>query len=125
MMEFRTASMEYIERMCEITEDAKRQLRSMGLDQWQKGYPSREVWLKDIQDGCTYLAVDDGEVQGIFAFQTTPDPSYEEIDGAWLTDGAYASMHRVCVADGCKGKAWPVRCLPKDSSWPGNWDFRL
>ena len=60
MMEFRTASMEYIERMCEITEDAKRQLRSMGLDQWQKGYPSREVWLKDIQDGCTYLAVDDG-----------------------------------------------------------------
>ena len=51
MMEFRTASMEYIERMCEITEDAKRQLRGMGLDQWQKGYPSREVWLKDIQDG--------------------------------------------------------------------------
>lgn len=48
MMEFRTASMEYIERMCEITEDAKRQLRGMGLDQWQKGYPSREVWLKDI-----------------------------------------------------------------------------
>lgn len=104
MMEFRTASMEYIDRMCEITEDAKRQLRGMGLDQWQKGYPSREVWLKDIQDGCTYLAVDDGEVQGIFAFQTTPDPSYEEIDGVWLTDGAYASMHRVCVADGCKGK---------------------
>ena len=26
------------------------------------------------------------------------------IDGRWLTDGAYASMHRVCVADGCKGK---------------------
>ena len=50
MMEFRTASMEYIERMCEITEDAKRQLRGMGLDQWQKGYPSREVWLKDIQE---------------------------------------------------------------------------
>lgn len=103
-MEFKVASMEDLERMCEITEQAKRQLRELGLDQWQKGYPSREVWLQDIQEGCTYLAIMDEEVQGIFAFQTTPDPSYREIDGSWKTDGPYASMHRVCVADGCKGK---------------------
>ena len=103
-MEFKVASMKDLERMCEITEQAKRQLRELGLDQWQKGYPSREVWLQDIQEGCTYLAIMDEEVQGIFAFQTTPDPSYREIDGSWKTDGPYASMHRVCVADGCKGK---------------------
>lgn len=103
-MEFKVASMEDLERMCKITEQAKRQLRELGLDQWQKGYPSREVWLQDIQEGCTYLAIMDEEVQGIFAFQTTPDPSYREIDGSWKTDGPYASMHRVCVADGCKGK---------------------
>ena len=103
-MEFIKAGMEYIDRMCEITEDAKRQLRGLGLDQWQKGYPSREVWIQDAKDGCTYLAVEEGEIQGIFAFQDTPDPSYDEIDGAWLTDGPYASLHRVCVAEGSKGK---------------------
>ena len=104
MMEFIKASYEHIDRMCEITEEAKRQLRGLGLDQWQKGYPSREVWTQDAKDGCTYLAVEDGEILGIFAFQTTPDPSYAAIDGAWRTDGEYASMHRVCVADACKGR---------------------
>lgn len=103
-MEFVKASMKYLEQMCEITDQAKRQLAGLGLDQWQKGYPSREVWLSDIEEGCTYLAVDEEKVRGIFAFQTTPDPSYGEIEGKWLTDGPYASMHRVCVADGCKGK---------------------
>jgi len=48
--------------------------------------------------------VEDGEILGIFAFQTAPDASYYEIDGKWLTDGAYASMHRVCVADSATGK---------------------
>lgn len=103
-MEFIIAKQEHLDNMCEITAQAKRQLREMGLDQWQKGYPSREVWQEDIEKGCTYLAVEEGEIQGIFAFQTTPDVSYYEIDGTWLTDGDYASMHRVCVSDHCKGK---------------------
>ena len=103
-MEFITASQEHLDRMCEITEQAKSQLRGLGLDQWQKGYPSREVWLSDIREGCTYLAMEDGELLGMFAFQTAPDPSYGVIDGKWLTDGRYASLHRVCVADGRKGK---------------------
>ena len=49
-MKFITASYEHIDRMCEITADAKRQLKNLGLDQWQQGYPSREVWLQDIED---------------------------------------------------------------------------
>lgn len=104
MLEFQLATLETVERMCEITDQAKHQLRNLGLDQWQKGYPSREVWTQDAKVGCTYLAMEDGVVQGIFAFQTTPDPSYAVIDGKWLTDGEYASMHRVCVADESKGK---------------------
>lgn len=103
-MKFEKASQPQLDRMCEITEEAKAQLRRLGLDQWQYGYPSREVWQCDIAEGCTYLAVEDGEVLGIFAFQSTPDPSYSEIDGTWLTDGEYASMHRVCVADEAKGR---------------------
>lgn len=103
-MEFVVAKEKDLERMCEITKMAKNQLKKMGLDQWQKGYPSREVWIQDIEDGCAYLAVEDGQILGVFAFQTTPDVSYGEINGKWLTDGAYASMHRVCVAAESKGR---------------------
>ena len=103
-MEFRVAKMEHLDKICEITEDAKKQLKNLGLDQWQSGYPSREIWEKDIENRCAYLAVEEDQIQGAFAFQVTPDPSYRVIDGKWLADGSYASIHRVCVADGCKGK---------------------
>ena len=103
-MEFILAQKEHLEEMCRITAEAKAQLRRLGLDQWQKGYPSREIWEEDIRNQMAWLAVEEGKVLGVFAFQTTPDVSYGEIDGKWLTDGAYASMHRVCVAKGCKGK---------------------
>ena len=74
-MEFIIASSEHLDRMCEITEQAKRQLRNLGLDQWQKGYPCRKVWQKDIEEGCTYLAVEDDKILGMFAIKKTPDPS--------------------------------------------------
>ena len=43
-MEFRIAREKDLERMCEITAQAKAGLKNLGLDQWQKGYPSREIW---------------------------------------------------------------------------------
>ena len=104
LMEFMIARKEHLEEMCRITDEAKAQLRRLGLDQWQKGYPSREVWVNDIAEEGAWVAVENGRVLGVFAFQTTPDVSYGEIDGAWLTDTPYASVHRVCVSDDCKGK---------------------
>jgi ribosomal protein S18 acetylase RimI-like enzyme len=103
-MEFRLAEQKDLDEMCRITEEAKEQLRRLGLDQWQKGYPSREVWEMDIEEQMAWLAVEEGQILGVFAFQVTPDISYGEIEGAWLTDSPYASMHRVCVSDSCKGK---------------------
>ena len=91
-MEFIVAKQEHLEKMREITEQAKRQLRGLGLDQWQSGYPSEEVWQDDIEKGCTYLAVEEGEIVGIFAFQTTPDASYYEIDGK-MVDGRNVCRH--------------------------------
>ena len=103
-MEFILAKAEHLVEMCRITSEAKAQLKRLGLDQWQKGYPSREVWEEDIKNQMAWLAVEDENVLGVFAFQTTPDVSYGEIDGKWLTDAPYASMHRVCVSDESKGK---------------------
>ena len=105
-MEFITARPEHLEDMWRITLDAKAQLKGLGLDQWQKGYPSLEVWQQDFVDETGLLAVEDGQVLAACAYLTTHDPSYTTIDGAWLTGDirAYGSLHRVCVADQAKGK---------------------
>ena len=103
-MTFIRATYNHLEEICRITQQAKTQLKNMGLDQWQKGYPSKEVWESDIAAGSAWLAVEENSVLGVFAFQTTPDVSYSVIDGAWLADIPYASMHRLCVSDESKGK---------------------
>lgn len=103
-MDFILAKPEHLQEMCRITEEAKAQLRRLGLDQWQKGYPSRKVWEEDIERKTAWLAVEQDKVLGAFAFQTVPDVSYGEIDGKWLTELPYASMHRVCVSDDSKGR---------------------
>ena len=59
-MEFIPASKQYLDALCQITDEAKAQLKGLGIDQWQKGYPCREVWERDIAVGCTWLAVENG-----------------------------------------------------------------
>jgi len=141
---FRPARPEEVPRLCAITAQAKRQLKGLGLEQWQKEYPAQSDWEEDARVGRAIVAaaqpvetavrtneaaaIRTGEaaaeqtggaavpmvsasegaasdrIAGVFAYMTEPEPSYAEIDGQWLTDGAYASMHRVCVADEFKGQ---------------------
>ncbi len=117
-MKFQLAELKHLDRMCEIIDQAKAQLKSMGLDQWQSGYPNRDTWLQDIKEGCTYLAMEGDEVVGIFAFLTAPEASYVAIEGSWLTSNdankvSYSSLHRVCVADGSKGKGIAGKMMQK------------
>lgn len=103
-MEFIPAQPRHLEEICVIMEQARAQLRRLGLDQWQKGYPSREVWEQDIRDRAAWLAAEGEQVLGAFMFQTAPEEAYDVIDGSWLTRRPYASIHRVCVRDGSKGR---------------------
>lgn len=103
-MNFRRAESDDMAEIMRITNAAKAQLRQMGLNQWQKGYPSAEVWADDIAHKRAWLAVEGDKALGVFVFQTEPERAYSHIDGAWLTDGQYASLHRLCVAEDSRGK---------------------
>jgi len=88
-----------------VIEEARESIGRLGIDQWQYGYPNREVVLKDIDAGVSFIArdKDTGALCGTFA-AIGSDPSYENIfEGAWLTDGSYIALHRFCVARAYRG----------------------
>ena len=58
----------HLEAMCKITDDAKAQLKRLGTDQWQYGYPNEEVWKNDILNERAWVAIEEGKVLGAFAF---------------------------------------------------------
>ncbi|MCQ2116196.1 MAG: GNAT family N-acetyltransferase [Bacteroidales bacterium] len=81
----------------EIFEQAKGIMRSDGnFGQWTGGYPSVEVLKADMERGSSYVISDSGsEIVGTFAFIPGIEPTYNYIEGKWLTDGPYATIHRL------------------------------
>ena len=95
--------MEDLPRILEIYTCAREFMAKTGNpSQWGNHYPPLDMLTADIPAGNLYV-VEDGQVHGVFAFFTEPDPTYSYIeDGAWLDDSPYGTIHRV-AGDGSGG----------------------
>lgn len=76
----------------------KVQLASGNPTQWALGYPSDALILEDITQEAAYVCLDDQEkIVAVFSVFTDPDPTYHQIDGTWLNDEPYATIHRIAA----------------------------
>ena len=103
-----------------VFEAAKGIMRADGnLDQWSApGFPPDDLLLRDIARGGGFVIEDRWPVgaghdetrddvavmpdltghlspRGYFALLPSPEPTYNRIDGAWLTDEPYGVIHRI------------------------------
>lgn len=81
-------------------------LKAQGVSQWQKGnYPSVANFAADAVSGIGYVLELGGVVAAVCAVTSTPELSYAEIDGNWLTSGTfYFTVHRSAVAPELRGQ---------------------
>ena len=91
-----------------IFDEARATIAALGIDQWQNGYPNREVISEDIKKAQSHCVSVDGEICGTFALIVDGEPTYNEIfDGKWLTGNGndnYFAIHRVAISVKCRGK---------------------
>lgn len=53
-------------------------------NQWGTNKPSPEQVLKDINDGCSYVCEENGEILTAFFYKMGDDPTYAQIyEGSW------------------------------------------
>ena len=117
-MKIRQATYEDLEALMEIFDGAKKIMRASGnLQQWNDGYPSREVVMRDIEAGhcyvmCETAGVDERQaagtecggvgqaesIIGTMALIPGPDPTYSYIEGEWPGDEPYYVIHRIATA---------------------------
>ena len=109
----RKATINDIEIVMEIINDAKKYLKKQNSLQWNQadGYPTINDMLKDIDNGSCYLYIENNEVIGTMSIITTPDENYDEIDGKWLTNEKYASIHRIAIKNTHHKKGIGVKML--------------
>ncbi len=102
-MMIRLANKDDLKSIEQIYENARQFMRSTSnFTQWGNGYPNVEIILADIEQKCLYV-VEDEAIQTVFTLILGEDPTYLEIDGAWLNDEPYATLHRIASKGTQKG----------------------
>ena len=87
-VEVRRAEPSDLERVMEVLGEGREALGELGIDQWQRGYPSEEVVRRDIVGGNCWVAVPedaDGAIMATACIMLNGEPSY-------------ATVHRVAVS---------------------------
>ena len=106
-MKLYLATITDVSTIMSLINDAQEFLASSGIDQWQNGYPSKELILNDISDNNSYLIKDDSDnIVASTMFTTDPESSYNNILGNWITpkDSKYGVIHRLVVSGKFKNK---------------------
>jgi RimJ/RimL family protein N-acetyltransferase len=93
----RQAGIKDLAEIMPIYESARRFMCSRGnTNQWINGYPSEETVYKDIESKHCFVCTDaNGKILFVFAFIIGEDPTYKNIEGAWLNDNPYGTIHRI------------------------------
>lgn len=102
-MEFRKAMASDSDQIWSIVQYAIQRRKNDGSKQWQDGYPNQASIRDDIAKGWAYVIADEEGILAYGAVIFDGEPVYAGIEGAWLSDGDYAVVHRVAAAERSQG----------------------
>ncbi len=104
-MEFHRAIEEDAKRIMEIIGQAQDYLREQGVNQWQNNYPDISTITNDIGNKDCYILRDNGRIVATVTVVFGGEKTYAEIfEGKWLSSREYATIHRIAVDAGYKGR---------------------
>ena len=106
-----------LDSVMSIFDNARTRMRASGnLTQWVDGYPTKNLILDDIRNGNSYVVEIEQRIIGVFTFIEGDEPTYSKIEGRWLDNKPYGTIHRIAAAPGVNGIADACLefCLLKD-----------
>lgn len=106
-MKIRASNASDLDHLMPIFDEARRTIAVLGIDQWQNGYPSREVIEADIARQQSFCVTDGESVVATFVVLVDGEPTYDHIyEGAWITGDSrdYLAIHRVAIAVAMRGQ---------------------
>lgn len=101
-MELRLTRLEDLETVMNIYARARDFMKETGNPrQWGlSNWPPEERIRKDIAASKSYVCMEGQKIAAVFYydFGKDIDPTYREIEGAWLSDSPYGVVHRIASA---------------------------
>ena len=104
-MEIRKTKAEELDRVMAIYAHARKFMAETGNpNQWGSTKPPKEQIIADIEQGKSYVCVENGEIAATFFYSDEVDPTYVKIyEGSWLNEAPYGVVHRIASAGTVKG----------------------
>lgn len=93
----RLARIEDAKQIVKLFEDAKEKFKEEKTYQWAGTYPNKESFLNDLENNVVYVYESNNNILASATIQYSIDHNYDYIEGAWLNDESYASIHRIVV----------------------------
>ncbi|RAJ05463.1 L-amino acid N-acyltransferase YncA [Chitinophaga skermanii] len=108
---FRQATIDEIDQIWTILQQAILRRKNEGSQQWQDGYPNPEVVRNDITQGHGFVYLENGTIVGYVAILINDEPAYAGIEGKWLSEGDFVVYHRVAIDEHHLGKGLAIQML--------------
>lgn len=105
-LKFRKAEERDIPHIWEILQSAIKRRKKDGSLQWQDGYPNLQTVNEDVEKGYNYVLTLNDEVIATVAAIFNEEPTYEVIDGTWLSLGEFMVFHRLAISEKALGKGY-------------------
>ena len=102
-MILRKAKTDDLPDILRVVGEARAFMGTLGIDQWQDGYPEPETLAEDIRLQQLYVIEDNGGIAACAVLTLAPEPAYDAIDGAWRTGGPSVTIHRIALDDAPRG----------------------
>jgi methylated-DNA-[protein]-cysteine S-methyltransferase len=96
-LRFRKARYADLPALMQLVGDAQQSLAQLGIDQWQDGYPAKDIVRNDISQKCCYIIEDEENIIAMATLIFNDEPSYNVIEGSWLTQNEFGVVHRMVV----------------------------
>ena len=112
-MTLRLATKLEIDIIWSILKEAIEQRKKDGSDQWQNGYPNEQTVANDINNEVGYVLVKADLIVAYAAIIFDIEPAYNDIKGNWLSNDAYAVVHRVATSGDFKRKGIATQLFTK------------
>lgn len=93
----RLATQDDYQQVWRILRQAAQWMMDNGRDQWDEKYPTAESLQTDIDRSEGWVMEVDGKVVGYCAIALSGEPSYDALEGKWLTPGPYTVVHRMAI----------------------------
>ena len=96
-MIIREASINDIEQVLKIYADAREKFANDKTYQWKDGYPNEITFCEDLKVNKVFVLEEENIIAGVMTVLTDEEPDYKTIDGKWLNNETYITIHRIAL----------------------------